>query len=334
MSKKLIAVASATALALSALVGVAPASASATAVLATFVASTGANDGSTADKAATLDVPSLNVLATSTTAGTIDIGATAGDTITITTTGAVKGIRSLTGLGTASPNWNVADLGKSSFTYAAAGTDADDIFVYTTSTTAGSVEVKVTSSTYSLSKTFYVKGVEGLGWKLTASAPTTVAKGAKGVITATVTDIFGNAVEDTAADDHATGKISLQVERFPSANATVPASLVWNDTAKNYQGEFTALTSGAFTLNVTMEADDGTSDFEAIQDVSGIADADFGSVVLNVNAAGVATQIASLTAQIAALQVIVDRKVTKKRYNTLARKWNRAFPSQKVWVKP
>ena len=40
-----------------------------------------------------------------------------------------------------------------------------------------------------------------------------------------------------------------------------------------------------------------------------------------------------LAAQVKALQAIVDRKVSKKKYNTLARKWNAAFPSQKVALK-
>jgi hypothetical protein len=45
-------------------------------------------------------------------------------------------------------------------------------------------------------------------------------------------------------------------------------------------------------------------------------------------------QVTELQAQLAALQIIKDRKVSKLKYNRLARKWNRAFPSNKVWVKP
>jgi hypothetical protein len=54
-----------------------------------------------------------------------------------------------------------------------------------------------------------------------------------------------------------------------------------------------------------------------------------------------ATQVTNLTAQLATLQaafaaltIIKDRKVSKLKYNRLARKWNAAFPSNKVWVKP
>jgi hypothetical protein len=63
----------------------------------------------------------------------------------------------------------------------------------------------------------------------------------------------------------------------------------------------------------------------------------FGDPVLtaffSITASDPATQIAALTAQVAALQAIVDRKVSKKRYNTLARKWNAAFPGQRVALK-
>ena len=45
-------------------------------------------------------------------------------------------------------------------------------------------------------------------------------------------------------------------------------------------------------------------------------------------------QVTELQAQLAALEIIKDRKVSKLKYNRLARKWNAAFPSNKVWVKP
>jgi hypothetical protein len=334
MSKKLIAVASAAALALTALVGIAPATASSTAVLgAGFVASSGVNDGTTADKAATVNVPSLNTLtAAGLTAGLLDIGATTGDVIEITTTGSVKVIRDLTGLDTDSANWNVSTLGKSTLTYGADQTD--DSYVYSTSTTAGSVTVKVTSATLSLTKTFYVKGVAGLGHALKVTGPSILTKTKVGVISATVTDIFGNAVEDQVAAAAAAGKISITVTRFPDASASGPAAgLVWNATAKNYQGEITSASDSPFTVQVTMVGGDA---FAAIPDIDGIADAE-DVKIFNVNSpesTTATTQVAALTAQLAALQIIKDRKVSKLKYNTLARKWNAAFPSQKVWVKP
>jgi len=335
MSKKLIAVASAAALALTALVGVAPATASSTAVLgAGFVASSGVNDGTTAEKAATVNVPAANILTTgASTAGTLDIGAAAGAAIEITTTGPVKVIRSLTGLTSASANWNVANLGKASLSYAAVAGSADDSYVYNTSTTTGSVTVKVTTTTTTLTNTFYVKGVAGNGYNLKVTGPDTLAKGKVGVISATVTDIFGNAVENAAAATYAAGKISITVSRFPQAAATPPASgLVWNATAKAYQGEVTSLSNGAFTLEVKMQNDSGSA-FADIAEVAGIADGDFGSVIVNVNSAGVSAQVAALTAQIATLTATVAKRVSKKKYNTLARKWNAAFPSQKVALK-
>ncbi len=50
-------------------------------------------------------------------------------------------------------------------------------------------------------------------------------------------------------------------------------------------------------------------------------------------------QVTTLTAKVAAMQAILDvsrldeNSVTQKKYNTLARKWNAAFPSQAVALK-
>jgi hypothetical protein len=66
--------------------------------------------------------------------------------------------------------------------------------------------------------------------------------------------------------------------------------------------------------------------------VAGLADANYAYSGV-VNNPGAATQVAALTAQVAALTAQVAKRVSKKKYNTLARKWNAAFPSQKVALK-
>jgi hypothetical protein len=67
-------------------------------------------------------------------------------------------------------------------------------------------------------------------------------------------------------------------------------------------------------------------------EVAGLADTS-DEAVLVVNNAGVSAQVAALTAQVATLTATVAKRVSKKKYNTLARKWNAAFPSQKVALK-
>ncbi len=67
---------------------------------------------------------------------------------------------------------------------------------------------------------------------------------------------------------------------------------------------------------------------------------------VTVSAGSVADQLKTVTAQVAALQASVvamqaildvsrldENSVTQKKYNTLARKWNEAFPSQAVALK-
>jgi hypothetical protein len=58
----------------------------------------------------------------------------------------------------------------------------------------------------------------------------------------------------------------------------------------------------------------------------------FTTVINNTTQAAVDAQVAALTAQLAASRPKA-KSVTKKRFNTLARAWNRAFPSQAVKLK-
>jgi hypothetical protein len=59
----------------------------------------------------------------------------------------------------------------------------------------------------------------------------------------------------------------------------------------------------------------------------------------SVNAADLAAQVTALTAQVTALTAqlavsrLIENSVTQKKYNTLVRKWNAAFPSNKVALK-
>jgi hypothetical protein len=339
MSKKLIAVASAAALALTGLVGIAPASATApvfTLNAQLDVGSFGSEAGTSAALANTVAVPSLNKLVatdvegdSTDTARIVEVSnVDSGDTITVKTTGAVKVLESLTGYGAASVNFNVANVGATTWTKSfsdAAGNvpgDGDvDLFFFTTSTETGTAEITATRTGTTVTKTFYFEGIAGAAHtvKGLTGVPTSLAEDATATFSFTITDVFGNAVE--SEDVTATYTIS-------PANATIAAatgtSSGWDASAKNYKMTLTGVNSDPYVFKMDLGFTDAALGLPAVADTS--------SAVINNPA--VAAQVATLTAQIAALQVIVDRKVTKKRYNTLARKWNRAFPSQKVWVKP
>ena len=317
MSKKLIAVASATALALSALVGVAPAMA---APAFTFSDGTTGGSSTSVDPATTL-VPSTNVVDVSADYGvavTIT-GLATSDVVRVTSTGDVKLMEAE--FATANANVNVTTLGSQSITKTRT-TDGDLVlYAYTTSTTAGTVAVQVTRTGLTSTSTKYLKGTAGAAYNVTGvtGVPSTLAKGAAGVATTfKLTDVFGNAVESATSGVTLTPSSGLATHTFAS-------NIGWDATAKNYKATLTSLSNNPFLVDISISSDPS---------VAGLPDASYQYTnVVNSAAAGTATaQIAALTAQLAESRSKA-KSVTKKRFNTLARKWNSAFPSQAVKLK-
>jgi hypothetical protein len=329
MSKKLIAVASAAALALSALVAT-PAMSAGESVLVTVPASVGqigSLDGSTADNSFTVLVPSQDVLrATSVTAersalrldvATIENNAS----ITVTSTG---GVKLLTAAQIAAATTTTA-TGTQSLGLTADASGTASFFAYNTSTTAGTVVVQeVKAGVVIGAQTKWIKGVTGIGngYKINATVPTTAGIGSLVEFSATLDDMFGNKIEAPGSDQ------AVLASTLPGGSV----AMVWNATKKIYEGEFTnRATAGLVGLNLTVK-DGGAGAVTA-----------FGTpvqnVFLTVNAADLQAANAALTAQVAALtaQLAASRpkanSVTKKRFNTLARKWNAANPSARVTLK-
>ena len=312
MSKKLIAVASAAALALTGLVGIAPANASGPAVA--FSGATGA--GTSAASPATITVPHTNALATSgtVTVATVTVSNLAtGDVVRVDATGSVKLVEA-----TFANNVlvDVTTLGKSSISKTRTTDDDLVLYAYTTTTTAGTVVMNVTRTGLTATSTLHLKGVAGPEFKITnvTGVPSTLATAATAAVTFKATDVFGNAVED-----------DTEIKALTPTNF---GAVTWDAAAKVYKATLTSPGNTAFITTIDLGA----------TEVDGFADATdvFSAVVNNPAATG---QIATLTAQVASLTAqLADSRskatsVTKKRYNTLARKWNRAFPSQAVKLK-
>jgi hypothetical protein len=312
MSKKLIAVASAAALALTALVGVAPAMAAPAGALTDYtVGQTGTGTAAAPYK---ISVPSANSLVAATNAVTYTIsGLATGDVVRVDTTGGIKLMTDISLFTGPSSGVNVSTLGATTYS---ATTDDDTSIVlkmFTTSTTAGTIVMTTTRTGLSATSTTYLQGTVTAAGEHTISAvagvPATMAKLATAALSFTVKDVFGNAVE-------------ADVSILALAAQTNLSVITWDATSKVYKTTLTAPSAGAFVATIDLGA----------AEVAGLADTS-DSAVLVINNAGVSAQIAALTAQLAALQIIKDRKVSKLKYNRLARKWNAAFPSQKVWVK-
>jgi hypothetical protein len=323
MSKKLIAVASAAALALSALVAI-PANAN---IAIVYANAAGTVTPSATAAAATsgsgiADVPANNVLEFTSTANRsslikVTVTTVAKDVVTATATGAIKIVDD-----EEDAAGDAYDSTAGSSTYTDTATTTSVVFyVYTTSTTAGSLTISKGGNT----QVVYFKGIAGAAYNIAVTAPTFVAAGltpASDNVTVAVSDVFGNNVASEA------GVVTLAVlGGGASLDDTTPD---YSTTKKTYGSLLTAASAGSFALTAKITS--------APEDVDGLAEAK-DTFFVTINSSSAADSITTLTAQVAALtaQLAVSRlkenSVTQKKYNTLVRKWNAAFPSNKVALK-
>ena len=342
MSKKLIAVAAAAALALTGLVAVAPASAVGPFAVSTTQAdilSRAATNGSTATSELTVLVPSQDVLrldagsgyATSVTGTLLRFKVTtpAGGA-TVTATAALGGAKLITQAQVDAGSLTTAS-GTASISVTSDTNGAVSFYAYTTSTADSTVTVASGAN----STVLWMKGVSAKtnGYKLnfTASPVATAASG-KITFTGTVTDVFGNVLSTIAAADIVTtglgGNLTTIEEGDFAQNATTG---VVTFTAVNRD------TVGAAAISLAMHTTLAPA-AGAPAKIAAFGDP-VGTQFFTVSAVDLSAQVTSLTAQVAALQAqMADMRtkalsVTKKKYNTLARKWNAANPGARVALK-
>jgi hypothetical protein len=323
MSKKLIAVASAAALALAGLVAVPTV---ATANPAPFnVSHTGAatnhvaRDGSTAAKAIQINVPSADVIR-SNAASTLALGNTsdstaidfavttpgATDAITVTATGGVKVLTSTQAAAAAT----TSATGVQSLTVPAANGLAN-VFAYTTTTAGGTVVISAAGS----SKTYNIVGLSVTAYKMAFTLGASNPISGKYTLTGTVKDAFGNDLTTAlvASDFHTT---ILGGSAADTKKAVTAANYAYNATTKVYT------ITGAVRDSAGQQAVSLEVNTVAIRATKVTA---FGDPVLEafftVNAVDLAGQVTALTAQVAALTAD---------YNALAAKWNKRVASKKA----
>jgi len=292
MSKKIIAVAAAAALALTALVGIAPASATQGALAIT----TSSGGSGTSASPYTVPVPSINTLVAGTNALTVTVsGLATGDVVRIDSTGGFKLMSSIANLTPANLYVDVSKLGTT--TYSKTTTSAADvvIYAYTTGTATGTIVSTLTRTGLSSTNTLYAKGTAGAPYNISAlsGVPATLAKDATAATTFTVTDVFGNAVENS-------NTITASTTRTGGLGA-----VTWDSTNKVYKSTMTAATSSTYLWSVDFTGVDILGFADAVDSISGV-----------VNYSGDAT----LTAQVASL---------KSDYNKLATKYNKLVAKSK-----
>ena len=329
MSKKLIAVASAAALALTALVGVAPASAST--VIGFNGADTASNAGSTAANPVIINVPSQNVLrhsegTTRSTSGSVvrfDIdSALTNNTIRVTATGAVKLLTT--------SQFSIAANRTSAFgaqSIDLTGSEAAGLagfYAYTTSTAVGTVTI--TDGGNSIVRHIQGANTVAYAYNVEFTAPTTADVSGSILLSGSITDIFGNKITGLTAAAGAT-PTTLTTTRFGAAGAlSATTAGAWTESTT---------TPGNYTFAVLTTATAGTGIVGLNVDVLAVTGfTPKNSVFIQFTTASLATQVTALTAQVTSLQAqlaaLTASTVTKAKYNKLVRKWNRANPNNKV----
>jgi uncharacterized coiled-coil protein SlyX len=333
MSKKLIAVAAAAALALTALVA-APVNASAisnvvitsgnaTAEVASGALTASHTDSDSAVTANTYSADRNVYFATTGTATRTAVRfevntAAAASTINVTSTGGVKISASTTAAGVALK----VDGGTQALNGATvAGALKYTFFAWNTSTTAGSVVIDTGASKL----TYFVKGLPGQAYNIVNPVfPSSLFIGQTDAkVTFQVTDEYNNvlanqtvlptgfgATFETASYSATTKLHTAKVLTVTGDNVAINLALTPNDLsangfAKPVKSAFKLISAGDLSAQVT---------------------------ALTKQVTDLQAQITALTNQLAASRPIAT-SVTKKKYNTLARKWNAANPGAKVALK-
>ena len=295
MSKKLIAVSAAFALALTGLVGIAPANATTPTASFTAVTGGGATTGTEAAPAVQ-EVPDTNTLAKSATLVITNL--VTGDVVRVNGTGAVKIVTAQTA---GSADLNVTTLGTQAYSSTRTASGSLTLYVYTTSTATGTVAWSASRDGLTSSGTLYIKGKVGQPHFMTnVTTPAALADTKKSVVSFNLTDVFGNNID--------TGTMTAAI-----AGASANVDAVWDATDKKFEGEITSNKDTAFVLTL-----DGNGTGTAAPSVAGFAKHSLDAVYV-VNNAGVSAQVAALTAQVAAL--VAD-------YNKLVKKWNKRVASK------
>ena len=334
MSKKLIAVASASVLALSALVGIAPATALPVVTNATgaaFVSAEGGNSGTGTSADPILDNVPTSGTVTSTSVTTTEVlrmsisSTLKSRPVTITAT---AGIKLLDEAGNAT-NKYTATSGKDSLTLTTTSAGAATFVAYATTTSTGVITVSITdSSTPAITDVtqVFVKGVAGSAYAIKSiTPPTSVAPEGKGTFVAVLVDAWGNVVEAGA-------ELAVTVVGGGTGTAFADETTVtgvankisWSTTTKRHAGILTAgSTAGQIAVSAQLA---GTATADQI--------AAFGTPVRTyftvITTASAAAQVTALTAEVAALKAQLAATVTKAKFNKLAKRWNKANPRNKV----
>ena len=314
MSKKLIAIAAAAALALTGLVATTPANASYTFGV-TVVGENSGDNGLTADTPAVIWVPSQDTLryqSTNTISASVvrlDVQAnTTSSAVRVTVSGGVKVMTEANYSVTA--NRKTAS-GVTTLDLTSSATDGTvGFYAFNTSTTAGTVVVAQGGN----SRTVYIKGANAAGYayNLNFTVESTGDVSDEVILTGTATDAFGNVITG-AANLAALGASATYFGAATGASSTTDG--VWTESTT---------TPGTYTFGALTSATAGTGvvgmKFTTAPTKITALGTPKDSVLLTFSTASIADQLAAVKVQVAALTTD---------YNTLAKKYNKLVKKSK-----
>jgi len=301
MSKKLIAVAAAAALALTGLVAT-PAT-SAVGAFSIAVAGTSGGTGLNADAAYTVKIPTQDVLRFAATAGAttsvfrvISTSPGTTDTVRAVATGGVK-VLSAAAFDALTTTTNNTKAGSQDVSVVSVDGNAT-FYVYSTSTANGTLTLSNGGNSTSVN----VKGITPAAYNVVVkNAPATVPTSVDTKVDFTVTDAFGNAIEATT---------TATITKVGPVTLSNPASLTWDAD----RSTLTTTITGSAAGNASVAVELGATKIDA-----------FGTpktVFFTTAVGGTQTElITALTAQVTAL---------KADYNKLAARWNKRVADKKA----
>ena len=313
MSKKLIAIAAAAALALTGLVATTPANASYS--FGVTVAGASSGTGITSDTAAVINVPSQDVLRYGVTSGTasdsvvrLNVQAsTTSAAVRVTVTGAVKVMTEANFSVTA--NRKTAS-GVTTLELTSSASDGTvGFYAFNTSTTAGTVVVTQGGN----SRTVYIEGANAAGYayNVNFTAPATADVSDSIVVTGTVTDAFGNVITGLGA-----------LTTVLTGSYLGAASALSADTEEDWEESTTS--PGTYTFAVTTGATAGSGVIGVKITTAPTKITALGtpkdSLFVTFSTSSMAEQVKALTASVATL---------KADYNALAAKYNKLVKKSK-----
>ena len=301
------------------------------------VAGSAATGGTVVTTPVSLPVPADNSVDL---ADALKIAVTGLDTGTVVSAVAVNAtiLPAVTTTGTAV----TASSGTSSLSIATGTGNAADFYVYTKSTSVGSVSITRAGTT----TVYYVQGTAGALNSITLSAPTSAAAGTSQVIKVSGYDVFGNlkggatintlvsssgaATATTLTTDTTTATVGTKEQTITMPAVGSVTVVAYATVATAVTGLATPIGSVSATIVVRDLAGELAARTAELAAANSALAAEKAARAADKAAADSAT--ATLKAENESLKSIIADLKTK--FNALAKKWNAKFPKLRVnWIK-